>query len=208
MNDQRDINKLNADSVVSVRGSIIDVYFSQRLPELHSQLQAGEDGSVAMEVVAHLNSQLVRAISLKPTAGLARGSPVIDTGHPLRVPVDERLLGRMLNIFGETIDGQEQIAEGEWRSIYANPTPLYKRTTSSEILKTGIKAIDVLVPLERGGKAGLFGGAGVGKTVLITEMIHNIVKQDQGISIFCGIGERCREALDLYLNFPHTYIPQ
>ncbi|MBE5231428.1 MAG: F0F1 ATP synthase subunit beta [Microcystis aeruginosa PMC 728.11] len=198
MNDQRDINKLNAGSVVSVRGSIIDVYFSQRLPELHSQLQAGEDGSVAMEVVAHLNSQLVRAISLKPTAGLARGSPVIDTGHPLRVPVGEGLLGRMLNIFGETIDGQEQIAEGEWRSIYANPTPLYERTTSSEILKTGIKAIDVLVPLERGGKAGLFGGAGVGKTVLITEMIHNIVKQHQGISIFCGIGERCREALDLY----------
>ncbi len=196
--DRQKINQLNFGSVVSVRGSVIDAYFSQKLPELYTQLQAGEDNSVAIEVVTHLNSHVVRAISLKPTAGLARGSLVIDTGHPLRVPVGERLLGRMFNLFGAAIDGKEQITDGQWRSIYANPVPLSERATSSEILKTGIKAIDVLAPLERGGKAGLFGGAGVGKTVLITEMIHNIVKQYRGISIFCGIGERCREALDLY----------
>ncbi|MBD2512427.1 F0F1 ATP synthase subunit beta [Nostoc muscorum FACHB-395] len=198
MNNRQEINKLNSGAVVSVRGSIIDVYFPQRLPERYTQLQTGEDSSVAIEVVAHLNSHVVRAISLKPTAGLARGSPVIDTGHPLQVPVSEKLLGRMFNLFGEAIDGKEQITDGQRRSIYANPIPLAERVTSSEIFKTGIKAIDVLAPLERGGKTGLFGGAGVGKTVLITEMIHNIVKQYQGISIFCGIGERCREALDLY----------
>lgn len=198
MNNIKEVHKLNSGTVVSVRGSVIDAYFPQRLPEIYTQLQAREDRSVAMEVVAHLNSHMVRAISLEPTAGLARGSPVIDTAHPLQVPVGERLRGRMFNLFGEAIDGKEQIKHGEWRSIHANPVPLAERTTTSEILKTGIKAIDVLAPLERGGKAGLFGGAGVGKTVLITEMIHNIVKQYQGISLFCGIGERCREALDLY----------
>ena len=188
----------NLGSILSIRGSVVDVLFPQHLPELRTQLQTGEGNKIAVEVVSHLSSQVVRGVALAPTAGLVRGATVIDTGHPLQVPVGDRLLGRMFNLFGETIDGGEPIAGGEWRSIHATPIALSERVTQSEILKTGIKIIDILAPLERGGKVGLLGGAGVGKTVLITEMIHNMVKQHQGVSLFCGIGERCREALDLY----------
>lgn len=198
MSDRKNGNGFNRGTVVSVRGSVIDAQFPQGLPQLYSQLQAGEDGQVAIEVVSHLNSQVVRGIALTPTSGLARGSPAIDTGHSLQVPVGERLLGRMFNLFGDTIDGKEKLKGGAWRSIHASPISLAQRATTSDILKTGIKAIDVLAPLERGGKAGLLGGAGVGKTVLITEMIHNMVSQHQGVSLFCGIGERCREAEELY----------
>ncbi|MEE3719766.1 F0F1 ATP synthase subunit beta [Tumidithrix elongata RA019] len=194
----------NLGSVLSVRGSVVDVRFLQQLPELRTQLQTGKGGKIAIEVVSHLSSQVVRGVALAPTAGLARGETVTDTGHPLQVPVGDRLLGRMFNLFGEPIDGGEPIAGGEWRSIHATPIAMSERVTKSEILKTGIKAIDVLAPLERGGKAGLLGGAGVGKTVLITEMIHNMVKQHQGVSLFCGIGERCREALDLYDEMKST----
>jgi F-type H+/Na+-transporting ATPase subunit beta len=198
MNNYQVVNGFNQGTVISVRGSVIDAHFPHQLPELYSQVQAGEDGKVTIEVVSHLNSHVTRGIALTATSGLARGSAVLDTGHPLQVPVGERLLGRMFNLFGDTIDGGETLKGGEWRSIHASPISLAQRATSSEILKTGIKAIDVLAPLERGGKAGLLGGAGVGKTVLITEMIHNMVSQHEGVSIFCGIGERCREAEDLY----------
>jgi F-type H+-transporting ATPase subunit beta len=198
MNYAESIENRDRGSVVSVRGSVIDVHFPKQLPELHSQLQTGDRRQVAIEVVAHLNAQTVRGIALTPTAGLARGVPVIDTGHPLRVPVGKQLLGRMVNLFGEAIDGKDPVIPGEWRSIHANPVALSDRATTSEMLATGIKAIDVLAPLERGGKAGLLGGAGVGKTVLITEMIHNMVRQHEGVSLFCGIGERCREAQELY----------
>ncbi|HEY9651579.1 MAG TPA: F0F1 ATP synthase subunit beta [Coleofasciculaceae cyanobacterium] len=204
MNNGEDINLNGVGTVVSVRGSIVDAYFPQRLPTLYSQLTAGKNGGVAIEVVAHLNAKLIRGIALMPTAGLARGSQVIDTNHPLQVPVGNQLLGRMFNVFGQTIDGKTALQETQWRSIHANPVSLVQRATSSEILKTGIKAIDVLAPLERGGKAGLLGGAGVGKTVLITEMIHNMVSQHRGVSIFCGIGERCREAEELYREMEET----
>lgn len=188
----------NLGSVLSVRGSVVDIHFPQQLPELRTQLQTGEDNHISLEVVSHLSAEVVRCVALAPTAGLVRGATVIDTGHPLQVPVGNRLLGRMFNLFGETIDGGEAITGGEWKSIHPTPIALSERATQSEILKTGIKVIDILAPLERGGKVGLLGGAGVGKTVLITEMIHNMVKQHQGVSLFCGIGERCREALDLY----------
>ncbi|MEA5514642.1 F0F1 ATP synthase subunit beta [Nodularia sp. UHCC 0506] len=193
-----DLCQVNRGQVVSVRGSVIDVRFSQQLPDVYSQLIAGENESVVMEVMTHLDAETVRGIALTPTSGLARGSVVINTGHPLQVPVGKRLLGRMFNVFGETIDRKAEISGGEWRSLHQPPVPLIQQSTSSEILETGIKAIDILAPLERGGKAGLFGGAGVGKTVLITEMIHNIVSEYQGISLFCGIGERSREAEELY----------
>jgi F-type H+-transporting ATPase subunit beta len=116
----------------------------------------------------------------------------------LRVPVGKRVLGRVFNVFGETIDRQEPIIGGEWRSIHGASVPLIQRTTKAEIFTTGIKAIDVLAPLERGGKAGLFGGAGVGKTVLLMEMIHNVMGEHGGVSLFCGIGERSREGEELY----------
>ena len=191
-------DKTNLGTVVSVRGSIIDVQFPKPIPEIYNQLKAGENGKIIIEVVTHINAEVVRGIALTPTSGLARGSMVINTGHPLEVPVGKRLLGRMFNVFGDTIDGKEKIDDGEWRSIHQVSIPLAEQSTKSEILETGIKVIDVLAPLERGGKAGLFGGAGVGKTVLITEMIHNIVSQHSGISLFCGIGERNREAEELY----------
>ncbi len=184
--------------VVSIRGSVVDVHFPHGLPEMNNQLSAGDGGRVVLEVVAHLNSQVVRGIALTPTQGLARDSAVLDRGRPLRVPVGRRLLGRVFNVFGEAIDGGEALSGGEWRSIHQPPVPLAQRTTLSEIFETGIKAIDVIAPLERGGKSGLFGGAGVGKTVLITEMIHNMVGRHGGVSIFCGIGERCREGEELY----------
>ncbi|OKH40050.1 F0F1 ATP synthase subunit beta [[Phormidium ambiguum] IAM M-71] len=210
MNNCEDINLNNTGTVVSVRGSIVDALFPQHLPKLYSQLTTGKNGEVAIEVVAHLNAKLVRGIALMPTDGLARGSQVIDTHHSLQVPVGNQLLGRMFNVFGQTIDGKESLAKEEmqWRSIHANPVSLVQRATSSEILKTGIKAIDVLAPLERGGKAGLLGGAGVGKTVLIAEMIHNMVTQHGGVSIFCGIGERCREAEELYREMEETGVLQ
>ena len=189
---------LNRGKVVSFRGSAIDVQFPQRLPKLYSQVQAGEDGSVVIEVVEQLDAETVRGIALTSVSGLARGAPAIATDRPLQVPVGQRLLGRVLNVFGETVDRKEPIVGGEWRSIHQAPVPLAERSTLSEILETGIKAIDLLAPLERGGKAGLFGGAGVGKTVLIAETIHNVASGHEGIGIFCGIGERNREAEELY----------
>ncbi|MGA7953844.1 MAG: F0F1 ATP synthase subunit beta [Gloeobacterales cyanobacterium] len=202
------MNKSNQGTVVSVRGSVIDACFPELLPEIFHQLRAGEDGRVVIEVVSHLSSQVVRGIALTPTEGLARGAMVTDMGHPLRVPVGEHLLGRMFNLFGEAIDGGASVRLGEWRSIHASPVSLAQRINTAEILKTGIKAIDLLAPLERGGKAGLLGGAGVGKTVLITEMIHNMVRQHRGVSLFCGIGERCREAQELYQEMQSTGVLQ
>jgi len=188
----------NPGEVVVVRGSVIDVRFSGRIPLIHNRLKAPDSSGVLVEVLAHLDHETVRGIALTPTQGLARGSILIDTGEPFTVPTGNCLLGRMLNVFGETIDGREKPACGEQRPVHRRPPALTELVTSSEILETGIKVIDVLSPLERGGKAGLFGGAGVGKTVLITEMIHNMVRVHEGVSIFCGIGERCREAEELY----------
>ncbi len=188
----------NQGQAVSVRGSVVDIHFPEQLPEIYSQLTAGPEDEIIIEVVTHLDAATVRGIALTPTQGLARGAPVTDTGHPLRVPIGEGLLGRMFNVFGDTIDRKEVVQTKTRRSIHQSPVPLSERVTQSEVLETGIKAIDVLAPLERGGKAGLFGGAGVGKTVLITEMINNMVSQYEGVSIFCGIGERVREAEELY----------
>jgi F-type H+/Na+-transporting ATPase subunit beta len=183
---------------VAVRGSIVDVEFPADLPAVNNRLDAGSDGGSVLEVASHIDARTVRTIALTPTRGLARGDVVRDTGRTLDVPVGRALLGRMLNVFGDVIDGGPSLADVERRSIYQRPVPLTEQATTSETLVTGIKAIDLLSPLERGGKTGLFGGAGVGKTVIITELIHNMVGEHQGVSLFCGIGERCREAEELY----------
>jgi len=183
---------------ITVRGSVVDAGFPDRLPAIGNRLETGEDHAIVLEVVSHLDRHTVRTIALTPTRGLARGVPVTDTGRTLEVPVGPELLGRVLNVFGEPIDGGSSLATLERRPIYRRPIPLGEHATSSEILVTGIKVIDLLSPMERGGKTGLFGGAGVGKTVLITELIHNMVGWHEGVSIFCGIGERCREAEELY----------
>ncbi|MFA7506167.1 MAG: F0F1 ATP synthase subunit beta [Burkholderiaceae bacterium] len=194
MDDRREPRR---GTVLSVRGSVVDARFPGRLPEFHSELRAGSDGRIVIEVVSHLDTETVRGVALTPTAGLARGSVIIDSGNVLQVPVGERLLGRVVNVFGDTIDGGEDLAGGDWRPLYGLPVSLADQGATSEVFITGIKAIDLLAPLERGGKAGLFGGAGVGKTVLITELIHNVAGRHRGVTVFCGIGERSREAEEL-----------
>lgn len=184
--------------VTAVRGSVVDIVFEESIPPLNGLLFTGENNAVIIEVSDHLDKNTVRCIALTPTAGLGRGDKAQGSDAPIEVPVGEKLLGRMFNLFGEAIDNKPQITGTEKRSIHQRPMPLSQRMTEEEIFLTGIKIIDLLVPLERGGKAGLFGGAGVGKTVVITELIHNMVGKHNGISIFCGIGERCREGEELY----------
>jgi F-type H+/Na+-transporting ATPase subunit beta len=184
--------------VVAIRGSVVDVRFEKNLPPINSLLHAGNEGEVAIEVLSQLDAHHARGIALTPTQGLARGMAVIDSGGPLKAPVGRAILSRMFDVFGNVIDRGEPLPEMEWRSIHHPPPSLAHRSTQSEVFETGIKLIDVLSPLERGGKAGMFGGAGVGKTVLLTEMIHNMIGHHEGVSIFCGIGERCREGEELY----------
>ncbi len=188
----------NYGKVVAVRGSVVDVCFTQRLPAIHTMLRTGNDQEIAIEVLSQLDAHLVRGIALTPTQGLSRGMQVTDTGGPLLAPVGKAVLSRMLDVFGNVIDRGPPLEDVQWRSVHQTPPPLVRRSTKSEVFETGIKAIDVLLPLERGGKAGLFGGAGVGKTVLLAELIHNMVGTEEGTSIFCGIGERCREGEELY----------
>jgi F-type H+-transporting ATPase subunit beta len=187
-----------AGTVVSVRGSVVDIRFDRYLPPIYSVLRAGADKQIVIEVLAQRDARHVRGIALTPTQGLARGMAVKDTGGPLEAPVGKGILSRMFDVFGHVIDREPALSDVQWRSVHRAPPPLARRSTKSEIFQTGLKVIDVLVPLERGGKAGLFGGAGVGKTVLLTEMIHNMIGHQQGVSIFCGIGERCREGEELY----------
>ncbi len=188
---------MNTGVVVSVRGSVVDIVFDKHLPPINSLLHARE-GKIAIEVLSQLDAHRVRGIALTPTQGLARGMPVEDSGGPLQTPVGKGIMSRMFDVFGNAIDRQPAPTDIQWRSVHNAPPALARRSTKSEIFETGIKLIDVLMPLERGGKAGMFGGAGVGKTVLLTEMIHNMVGQHAGVSIFCGIGERCREGEELY----------
>ena len=195
---QRNVTSTNIGAIVSVRGSVVDVRFDQHLPPVYSILRAGTEKQIVIEVLAQRDAHCVRGIALTPTQGLARGMLVEDTGGPLKAPTGNTILGRMFDVFGATIDRGPALADVQWRSVHHAPPALAQRSTKSEVFETGIKVIDVLSPLERGGKAGLFGGAGVGKTVLLTEMIHNMIGHQKGVSIFCGIGERCREGEELY----------
>jgi len=183
--------------VTSVRGSVVDVRFARRLPRRREALQIDDTG-LKLEVVAHLDSQTVRALAFGSTRGVRRGASVRALGHPLRVPVGARVLGRVFDVFGTPIDGGEPLDDAVHEPIHGPAVTLQEQAPAAEIFETGIKAIDLLAPLERGGKAGLFGGAGVGKTVLITELIHNVARRYAGVSLFCGIGERNREAEELY----------
>lgn len=191
------MSQINQGTVVSVRGSVVDIKFDVYLPPIYSLLHAKE-GKISIEVLSQLDEHRVRGIALTPTQGLARGMMVEDMGGPLKARVGKGTLSRMFDVFGNAIDREAALSDVKWRSVHQEPPPLSRRSTKSEIFETGIKIIDVLMPLERGGKAGLFGGAGVGKTVLLTEMIHNMIGHQKGVSIFCGIGERCREGEELY----------
>ncbi len=191
-------NSQHHGTIVSVRGSVVDAVFADRLPDMNSELRTGPDQAVVVEVLSHLDEDTIRGIALTPTRGLSRGDSIVDTQHPLQVPVGDKLLGRMFNVFGQAIDREPALENVQLRSIHQPSPDLAERGADATVFETGIKAIDLLTPLERGGKAGLFGGAGVGKTVLITELINNVVGQHHGVSLFCGIGERCREAEELF----------
>lgn len=198
MNPSEPNSKSSTGKVASIRGSVVDIWFENHLPAINTLLLTGEDKQINIEVFTQLDAHRVRGIAMTPTQGLARGMEVLSTGNQLSVPVGKNIMGRMFDVFGNTIDHQGPLTDVKWNSIHQAPPPLASRSTKSEVFFTGIKAIDVLIPLELGGKAGLFGGAGVGKTVLLTEMIHNMVGHNKGVSMFCGIGERSREGHELY----------
>ncbi|WP_029898923.1 F0F1 ATP synthase subunit beta [Desulfohalovibrio reitneri] len=183
-------------TVTSIRGSVVDGRFGAGLPPMRGVLTA-RDGTYVIEVMSHLDSERVRGIALTTTQELAEGEELLYHGRELDVPVGEGILGRVFNVFGEPIDKKEQPG-GERRPIHQPPKPLGERRVTTEVFQTGIKSVDLLAPLERGGKAGLFGGAGVGKTVLIMELINNMAAHHEGVGLFCGIGERSREGEELY----------
>lgn len=184
----------NIGRITGINGSVITAKF-EKAPNLYNKLVAGE---IVAEVMEQFENNIVKAVALNSTTGLENNIEIIDTGLPIEIPIGEELLGRMLNIFGEPIDNKGELKTNLKKSIHQKPINLLKHKMTREMYNTGIKIIDLLAPLEYGGKAGLFGGAGVGKTVLITEMINNMALNYNGTSIFCGVGERCREGNDLY----------
>lgn len=193
---------LNKGYIVQVQGPIVDVKFSDgTLPQLLNaiEIKLSNGETLVTEVMQHIGDDVARSVAMGSTEGLARGIEAIDTGAPIQVPVGEKTLGRMFNILGNPIDDMPFEREsGMVMPIHRLPPSFQEQTTSSEILETGIKVIDLLCPYVKGGKIGLFGGAGVGKTVLIQELIHNIASNKGGISVFAGVGERTREGNDLY----------
>ena len=188
----------NKGTIKQIIGVVVDVAFPQELPALYNALEIKQpDGtSLFLEVQGHLSDTRVRAVAMSSTDGLHRGHE--DTGEPISVPVGTEVLGRMLNVLGEPIDGKEAPKTKERWPIHRDAPDFVDQETKTEIFETGIKVIDLIAPIAKGGKVGLFGGAGVGKTVLITELIHNIAKEHGGNSVFAGVGERTREGNDLY----------
>ena len=199
--------KENIGKVVQVMGPVVDIRFEDnKLPELLNaiKVEVGEKKYLTVEVAQHIGDDVVRCISMGPTEGLTRGLKAYDTFAPIEVPVGQDTLGRMFNVLGEPIDGLEELKKPTLSPIH-RPAPSFKdQATESVMLETGIKVIDLLCPYVKGGKIGLFGGAGVGKTVLIQELINNIATQKHGISVFAGVGERTREGNDLYFEMKES----
>ncbi len=197
----------NTGKVVEIKGVVIDVVFPDRLPEIYHALtmalpgEGGETNTLVAEVQQHLGDDRVRAVAMDSTDGIARGMDVVDTGAAISVPVGRETLGRLFNVLGETIDLEGgDVGTSERWPIHRSPPPFADLTPTVEIFETGIKVIDLLAPYVKGGKVGLFGGAGVGKTVLIQELINNIATQHGGLSVFTGVGERTREGNDLWIE--------
>src|ERR687884_2246432 len=195
----------NTGKVVQVIGPVIDVEFSEHyLPEIYTALRVTSDGfevpypiDIICEVEQHLGEGRVRTVSMKPTEGVVRGMKAVNTGGPITMPVGEATLGRVLNVIGEPVDNLGDVPAKERYPIHRHAPELEEQSTNLEMFETGIKVIDLIQPFLRGGKIGLFGGAGVGKTVLIMELINNIAKARSGFSVFAGVGERTREGNDL-----------
>lgn len=195
----------NKGKITQIIGAVIDVRFEGALPSLYNAIEIQfNDETVVMEVMQHLGDFTVRCISMHPTDGLKRGMEAVDTGAPISVPVGKEVLGRMVNILGKAIDNKPEIEAKEKWSIHRDPPSLSEQIAQPEILETGIKAIDLLCPFSKGGKIGLFGGAGVGKTVLIMELINSIAMEHGGYSVFVGVGERTREGNDLYYDMQNS----
>jgi len=196
----------NTGKITQIIGVVVDIEFKGgELPAIYNALEADNNGEkLVFEVQQHLPGNIVRAVAMGTTDGLSRGAEVRDTGKPISVPVGKVTLGRMFNVLGEAIDGQKHPEEASTKPIH-QPAPSFKdQSTKTEILETGIKVIDLIAPMTKGGKVGLFGGAGVGKTVVITELIRNIATEHGGYSVFAGVGERTREGNDLYYEMKES----
>ncbi len=195
------MTKQDTGAIIQIMGVVVDVEFADKgqLPAIYDALTVAHEGkTITLEVAQHLDERTVRAVSLQSTDGLRRGQAVVATGSPITVPVGLETQGRMFNVVGEPIDGRVISDTVKKASIHREPPALSEQTNKTEILETGIKVIDLIAPIAKGGKVGLFGGAGVGKTVLIQELINNIAKFHSGNSVFAGVGERTREGNDLY----------
>merc|ERR1712024_383011 len=189
----------NAGQIVAVIGAVVDVQFEDGLPEILNALDVeGRNPRLVLEVAQHLGENTVRTIAMDGTEGLVRGHKVVDTGFPIRIPVGEETLGRIINVIGDPIDERGPVDTDKRQAIHAEAPEFEEMSVEQEILVTGIKVVDLLAPYAKGGKIGLFGGAGVGKTVLIMELINNVAKAHGGYSVFAGVGERTREGNDLY----------
>lgn len=197
--------------IIQVLGPVVDVDFSDYLPEINEALETtikvdGQDVRLVLEVAAQLGDNRVRTIAMDMTEGLSRGQEVRATGDSIQVPVGEEVLGRIFNVIGETIDGGKELKAKNMWSIHREPPTFEEQSTKTEVFETGIKVVDLLAPYSKGGKVGLFGGAGVGKTVIIQELIHNIAHAHDGLSVFAGVGERTREGNDLYYEFKESNV--
>ena len=196
----------NVGRVVQVMGPVVDIAFDQgSLPEILNALtiqtpQNGGEATLVCEVQQHLGENTVRTLAMSSTDGLFRGMPVTDTGEPISVPVGEGVLGRILNVVGEPVDEAGPVKATQRRSIHQDPPRFDEQETATSMFVTGVKVIDLICPYAKGGKIGLFGGAGVGKTVILMELIRNIAEEHGGYSVFAGVGERTREGNDLYLE--------
>jgi F-type H+/Na+-transporting ATPase subunit beta len=204
-------NGTNIGKIVQVIGPVIDVDFSgSKLPEINNALTVkrtnleGVEETLVTEVQQHLGENRVRTVAMDSTDGLVRGMEVVDSGEPIMIPVGPEVLGRLINVIGKTIDGKEPLKTSMKYPIHRDPPKMTELSTKREMFETGIKVIDLIEPYTKGGKTGLFGGAGVGKTVIIQELIHNIAKQHGGYSVFAGVGERTREGNDLYLEMTES----
>jgi F-type H+/Na+-transporting ATPase subunit beta len=196
----------NQGKLLEIKGVVVDAVFPDRLPEIYSALaiERPDGGTLIAEVQQHLGDDRVRAVAMDATDGIARGTAVVDTGAPISVPVGDVTLGRVWNVLGEPVDEKPAPKDAERWSIHRDPPQFSDLTPKVEIFETGIKVIDLIAPYVRGGKIGLFGGAGVGKTVLIQELIHNIAREHGGVSVFSGVGERTREGNDLLLEMSES----
>ncbi|HOF42308.1 MAG TPA: F0F1 ATP synthase subunit beta [Candidatus Moranbacteria bacterium] len=190
----------NIGKISQIIGPVVDVEFTEKLPEIYSSLEVklNDKEKLVLEAHQHTGSNKVRAVAMGSTDGLRRGMEVIDTGAPINVPVGQETLGRMFNLLGDAIDGKKNVAAKQTLPIHRDAPKFSKLATEAEIFETGIKVIDLICPFVKGGKVGLFGGAGVGKTVVIQELIRNIAQEHGGFSVFAGVGERTREGNDLY----------